>query len=53
MGGQADAKDRCDVHFTTPFWTPGSNAMATPSSDFPGKARFGGLVLMGHTKVKR
>ncbi|GAB3007438.1 twin-arginine translocation signal domain-containing protein [Saccharothrix stipae] len=37
--------DRFDVHFVTPFWTPGLlQPMATPSSLRPGWARFGGNV---------
>jgi hypothetical protein len=44
--GRFKAK-RFDVHFVTPFWTPGSNAMATPSTDFDGLARFGGRLVTG------
>lgn len=37
--------DRFDVHFVTPFWTPGlTQPMATPSALRPGWARFGGNV---------
>jgi hypothetical protein len=38
--------DRFDVHFVTPFWTPGltSNPLATASAVRPGWARFGGNV---------
>jgi hypothetical protein len=37
--------DRFDVHFVTPFWSPGLlQPMATPSSLRPGWARFGGNV---------
>lgn len=40
--------DRFDVHFVTPFWTPGlTQPMATPSSLRPGWARFGGNVATG------
>ncbi len=48
--------DRFDVHFVTPFWTPGllSNPMATASSVRPGWSRFGGNVakaLKGKTPL--
>jgi len=37
--------DRFDVHFVTPFWSPGLlQPMATPSNVRPGWARFGGNV---------
>lgn len=37
--------DRFDVHFVTPFWTPGlTNPMATASKVRPGWSRFGGNV---------
>jgi hypothetical protein len=37
--------DRFDVHFVTPFWTPGlTNPLATASSVRPGWSRFGGNV---------
>ena len=36
--------DRFDVHFTTPFWNP-TNPLCTPSTDFPGKCRFGGELM--------
>jgi hypothetical protein len=40
--------DRFDVHFVTPFWTPGlTNPMATASGLRPGWARFGGNVATG------
>jgi hypothetical protein len=44
--------DRFDVHFVTPFWTPGlTNPMATPSKVRPGWARFGGNVAKNLGKV--
>ena len=36
--------DRFDVHFSTPFWSPG-NPMCTPSTEVPGKCRFGGVLV--------
>jgi hypothetical protein len=37
--------DRFDVHFVTPFWTPGMlQPLATPSAVRPGWSRFGGNV---------
>jgi len=41
--------DRFDVHFVTPFWTPGllppGNPLATASTVVPGWSRFGGAVV--------
>jgi hypothetical protein len=51
--GRGSAPDRFDIHFKTPFWTPGSNPLATPSSDYPGLARFGGDVQLGQVTVRR
>lgn len=43
--GGTKTTDRFDVHFVTPFWTPGlTNPMATPSKVRPGWSRFGGNV---------
>jgi hypothetical protein len=36
--------DRFDVHFSTTFWQPG-NPLCTPSTEVPGKCRFGGVLL--------
>jgi len=40
--------DRFDVHFSTPFWNP-SNPMCTPSTEVPGKCRFGGVLVTDNT----
>jgi hypothetical protein len=53
VDGRGNRTDRFDVHFSTPFWTVGKNPMATPSKDFPGKARFGGDLVMGKISVRR
>jgi len=37
--------DRFDVHFSTPFWNPATNPMCTPSTEVPGKCRFGGVLV--------
>jgi hypothetical protein len=37
--------DRFDVHFTTPFWSPG-NPFCTPSTVRPGWCRFGGALIL-------
>ena len=39
------APDRFDVHFTTPFWSPG-NPLCTPSTVRPGWCRFGGALIL-------
>jgi len=45
VNNQGIMPDRFDVHFVTPFWTPGPlQPMATPSAVRPGWARFGGNV---------
>jgi hypothetical protein len=47
-----DAKfDRFDVHFTTPFWSPG-NPFCTPSTEFPGKCRFGGVIIRDPSRAE-
>jgi len=44
-GGGPGGGGRFDVHFVTPFWTPGLlQPMATPSGVVGGWARFGGMV---------
>jgi hypothetical protein len=44
-GGGPGGGGRFDVHFVTPFWTPGlMQPMATPSGVVGGWARFGGNV---------
>lgn len=44
-GGGPQGGGRFDVHFVTPFWTPGLlQPMATPSGVVGGWARFGGMV---------
>jgi hypothetical protein len=40
----ATRRDRFDVHFTTPFWSPG-NPFCTPSDVHPGWCRFGGVLI--------
>jgi hypothetical protein len=37
--------DRWDLNFLTPFWTPGTNPLATPSTEHPGWSRFGGTIV--------
>jgi hypothetical protein len=36
--------DRFDIHFSTTFWNPG-NPLCTPSTEVPGKCRFGGMLV--------
>lgn len=47
LDGGGAHPDRFDVHFRTPFWTPGKNPMATPSDVDPHLSRFGGELLIG------
>jgi hypothetical protein len=38
--------DRFDIHFSTPFWNPTTNPLlCTPSTEVPGKCRFGGVLV--------
>lgn len=53
VDGHGRRPSRFDVHFKTPFWTPGQNVMATRSSEDPSLARFGGEVLIGSIRVSR
>jgi hypothetical protein len=51
-GHNGSGPPRFDVHFATPFWKPG-NPMATRSTDYPGKCRFGGEMLLGEITIGR
>jgi hypothetical protein len=43
-------QDRFEVHFRTPFWSPGQ-PMCTPSSRYPGLCRIGGQLIAGTVNV--
>ena len=45
--------DRFDVHFSTPFWNPATNPMCTPSTEVPGKCRFGGVLVTDNTGMNQ
>jgi len=52
--GQDNRKTTPDVfhlHFLTPFWTPASNPMASPSDLKQGWAMFGSNILLGEINV--
>jgi hypothetical protein len=52
--GQDNRKTTPDVfhlHFLTPFWTPASNPMASPSDLKNGWAMFGSNILLGEINV--
>jgi len=44
--------DRFDVHFSTPFWNP-TNPLCTPSTEVPGKCRFGGVLVTDNTGMNQ
>jgi hypothetical protein len=43
-------RDRFEVHFRTPFWSPGQ-PMCTPSDRYPGLCRIGGRLFAGNVNV--
>jgi hypothetical protein len=45
--GNGEVAPRMDLHFVTPFWTPGLvQPVATPSNVRPGWTRFGGELVI-------
>jgi hypothetical protein len=44
--------DRFDIHFSTPFWSPG-NPLCTPSTEVPGKCRLGGVLVTDNTRTNQ
>lgn len=43
-------RDRFEIHFRTPFWSPGK-PMCTPSDRHPGLCRIGGQLFAGNVNV--
>lgn len=51
IDGRDVKNDKVSVNFTTPFWTVGTNPLATPSEYVAGWSAFGGELLVGGINV--
>jgi hypothetical protein len=51
IDNRSRSADVFNLHFKTPFWSPASNPMATPSTMVKGWAMFGSNILLGEINV--